>query len=361
MINSALKPDKTSHKFLPSNEELDAFRQVGDQEADAIIEELMEVGKKEELYKVFKARTFKDIALLKITNEKLRSFLESNNQLPEWVNSSQMKIAGELFRKRANDFLFVLGTVSLPYCYAGAKGATALYHTEKIRKNTELRLLDTTYFVVEIMGENAFNDSGDGFLLVKQVRLRHALARYFLKKIPAIQELEETPVNQEDMAGTNLAFSYILLQAMGKIGVKLSLTEKEAYLHFWKVMGYLLGIKLSLLPSSLKGAFWLEKQIAMRQFYPSLEGKSLTKQLISHYKNTIPNTGTKILMQPLIAYLNGKEVSDVIGISDSNRNSTLQKIMVLLPLFRKYIFPPAQPYSTIKNQILNRMELINKI
>ena len=163
-----------------------------------------------------------DKGLVKIEDQMFRAFIETENKLPDWAVKRKMESASALFRSNGNEFLFMLGIVSLPYCYAAANGAKVLYHTEKIRKNTEKRLLDTTSFIINIMKEDAFDAGGNGFLVIKQVRLRHALARFHLKNVPEIQKLNEVPLNQEDMAGTNLAFSYVPLKAMPLIDVHIS-------------------------------------------------------------------------------------------------------------------------------------------
>jgi len=272
-----------------------------------------------------------------------------------------MDQAATLFRGNGNEFLFMLGIVSLPYCYAAAKGAIALYHTEKIRKNTEKRLLDTTTFIIEIMKEEAFAPEGGGFLAIKQVRLRHALARHYLQKVPAIRKLSEVPINQEDMAGTNLAFSYVALRAMPSIGVSIDSETQNGYLHFWSVVGAMLGLDTALLTPDLKSAYHLERTISERHFYPSNEGRVLTDQLLSHYKEQIPNKMTTVLIRPLMRYLLGKEVSQIIGLGSGTVFNPFDQMMRLLPVFKKYIFPPVQSFDFISEQIDKRQKAMAKI
>ncbi len=332
-------------------DKFDDFRQIGDNSADAVVHHLMTGGKASELYQFLKARSWQDLELTQIEDQWLKAFIETENKLPDWAEMHKMENASALFRSNGNEFLFMLGIVSLPYCYAAANGAKALYHTEKIRKNTEKRLLDTTSFIIDIMKEDAFYSGGNGFLVIKQVRLRHALARFHLKNVPDIQKLNEVPLNQEDMAGTNLAFSYVALKAMPLIGVQISKETQNDYLHFWAVIGFLLGLNRDLLTMNLKSAYQMERRIAHRQFKPSFEGKMLTEKLVSHYKEQIPNKMTTILIKPLMRYLLGVEVSTMIGLSGGITINPLDKIMMLLPMFKKYIFPPVQSFEFIADQI----------
>jgi len=353
-------PSKNNGGINSRSYDFDSCRQVGDPQADRLVKHLMTTGKASELYQIVNAKTWKEIHDSSINDQMLKEFLHKDNTLPEWADSDKMKQAAALFRSNGNEFLFMLGIVSLPYCYAAAKGAKALYHTEKIRKNTEKRLLDTTSFIIDIMNEDAFADGGKGFLVVKQVRLRHALARFYLQKDPEIIELKELPINQEDMAGTNLAFSYVALKAMPLIGVQFSTDIQNDYLHFWAVIGSLLGLNSDLLVKDLKSAFWLEKRIAHRQFKPSPEGKELTEQLVSHYKDQIPNKMTILLIKPLMRRLLGDEVAKLIGLNGKVTFNPLDKIMVLLPVFKKYIFPPVQSFDIITEQISIRQKQLEK-
>jgi hypothetical protein len=351
-----MKPQKSLVKSLrlPATKELDAFRMKGDAVSDLMIEDIMRQGAKEELYLFFSCKSWEDVQSLKLSNEGLASFIHIGNELPAWADERKMHEASALFRSNGNEFLFMLGIVSLPYCYAAAKGAVALYHTEKIRKNTERRLLDTTTFIIEIMKEEAFASDGGGFLAIKQVRLRHALARYYLQKIPAIQELGETPINQEDMSGTNLAFSYVALRAMPSIGVSIDSETQNAYLHFWSVVGAMLGLDSSLLAPDLKSAYHLERVISERHFYPSEEGRVLTDQLLTHYRQQIPNKMTTLLIRPLMRYLLGKRVSSIIGLDAGVVFNPIDQVMQLLPVFKRYIFPPVQSFDFISEQIDKR-------
>ena len=336
------------------NFQLDAARQEGDAKADEVVQYVMENDLKASLYDAMSAKTFADVKAATSKAPLLAAYFEGDNELPDWADHEKMEKASSLFRDNGNEFLFMLGIVSLPYCYAASKGALSLYHTEKIRKNTEARLLDTTSFIVDIMQESSFSEGGKGFLVTKQVRLRHALARFYLQKIPAILELNEKPINQEDMAGTNLAFSYVALREMPKIGVRVSKEIQDAYIHFWSVIGYLLGLKKSLLPNNIREAFWLEKRISHRHFSQSKEGQELTKQLINHYKENIPNKATIALINPLIRHLLGKEVSEIIGLRLAGAKYPADYLMTLLPAFKKFIFPPVQSFDVIVEQIEQR-------
>jgi hypothetical protein len=148
----------------------------------------------------------------------------------------------------------------------------------------------------------------------------------------------------------------VALKAMPLIGFNISTEIQNDYLHFWSVIGHLLGLNKDLLAIDLKSAFWLEKKIAMRQFKPSFEGEQLTEQLVGHYKEQIPNKITTLLIKPLMRHLLGEEVSGMIGLKNKLLPNPIDKIMLLLPIFKKYIFPPVQSFEVIRDQINLRQQ-----
>ncbi|SEI89381.1 hypothetical protein SAMN05192553_101734 [Cyclobacterium xiamenense] len=338
---------------------LDAFRLTGDPEADKLVETILGTDQKQKLYMALRCKSWEEIKTSDI-DDPLNDYFMIGNVLPDWAYEEEMEKATALFRSNGNEFLFMLGIVSLPYCYAAAKGAISLYYTEKIRKNTDARLLETTAFIVEIMKPDAFRKNGTGFLALKQLRIRHAMARYYLKNINAINELNEKPINQEDMAGTNLAFAYMAIRAMPKIGVRIPKDSANSYMHFWAVVSHLMGIEEELLPKTMIEAFHLEKKISERQFRSNREGKELTKQLIGHYKTNIPNIATVQLIRPMIRYMVGDKVAGTIGLKNNTLCDPMGRLMGLLPLFKRLVFPPFQSFESIVKQIEARLQILAK-
>ena len=52
------------------------------------------------------------------------------------------------------------------------------------------------------------------------------------------------PVNQEDMVGTLLTFSAVILDGLKKMGFSISTSDADAYLHAWNVVGHLSGVEI---------------------------------------------------------------------------------------------------------------------
>lgn len=242
------------------------------------------------------------------------AFLQDAAKLPEWADQKLMVGGAAFFAKHATQIMTLLGLLSLPYCYAAAKGAMVLYLSEMMRNNTGKRLSDTAFFVWEVMNPNAFTTNGNGFQEILKVRLRHAAARYYTLKSGRWDNQLGAPINQEDMAGTNLSFSLIVIRGLRKLGVTIMNQEQTAFIHLWLVIGYKLGMHQDIIPSNIKSVQNLEQAIRRRQFQASMQGEALTTSLTDYIQVAQADKANKPEILGLMRHLLGNEVSDMLGI-----------------------------------------------
>jgi hypothetical protein len=169
---------------------------------------------------------------------------------------------------------------------------------------------------LDIFKPGSFTSQDAAYLSCAKVRLIHGYSRYFIRKYakdwdPAFGE----PINQEDLLGTNLAFSHIVLRGMTKMGLSPNAKEHQALLLYWKWIGELMGVETSLWPSSPKEAFELDRLIRKRQLKPSEAGKKLTRALLEFYQKNIPDTLLTAQLESILAFFLGKEASKAVGLS----------------------------------------------
>jgi hypothetical protein len=126
-----------------------------------------------------------------------------------------------------------------------------------------------------------------------------------------------TPINQEDLAGTRLAFSYIVANSLPRLGVRLPAKDVDAYLHLWNVIGHLMGVDDELLVHGKADAEALVEAIRRRRFKASCEGKVMTKALIDLMDEMTPFHSFQETIPPLIRHLIGDDVADMIDVPES--------------------------------------------
>jgi len=309
---------------------LNQFRQLGDQLADDFVTLYFSDSEK-------KKKLNQALAELK-TNANWPNFLL---QIPEaaWFDSELLRLGNfdillrnrvlKFYNQKSAYILQLLGLLSLPYCYAAADGAMVLYQTERMYKDVAKRLEETGMFVASMMNPKGFDNDGDAKIQLFKVRTMHAAGRFYLQKSNWDNSLG-LPVNQEDMAGTNLSFSLIVIRGLRKMGFTISYQQQMDYIVYWSWLGGILGLNEALLPKDGKQAFDLEKAISDRHFKPSEAGKQLTKSLLQCFYNLNDEKQIKNAeIAGFMRFLLGDDVSNLLDIPKANFPLSKQLLLKL--------------------------------
>lgn len=290
-------------------------RLLGDPEADRFITRLFaDAAQKEDLQEALKNINNNGSLIAFKAAYPGYDFITRSNKLPEWAEIRKMKAGAVFFSRHSEIIMSLLGLMSLPYCYTAANGAMVLYLSERIKNDTTKRLFETALFVWDVMAPNAFMDGGKGFSEILKVRVMHAAARYYTLKSGKWDDAWGVPINQEDMAGTNLSFSLIVVRGLRLLGFSVSKEEAEAFLHLWNVIGSLTGLSEDLIPENPKSAQRMDRVISERQFTASAHGQELTRSLTQHILSVNKTKATANDILGLMRYLLGKGISDQLGI-----------------------------------------------
>ncbi len=319
---------------------LDQQRLQGDKEADLLVSTIFAANQQAELYKSFRLDAHQ-IRALEETG--LKKFLISKRLKLSWYDQDRLLRGQKIFKQYAQEMMTLLGAMSLPYCYAASPGNKALYLSEKMRQATGKRLVETAGFVINVLTPESLNDEKEGQLHINKTRLIHALSRYHLQQTDWNMEWG-LPINQEDMAGTNLAFSYIILLGMQQAGFGLSKQEKEDFLFVWRYIGYQLNIEEGLLPESFAEATLLTQVIKERNFRKTDEGIALTNELLAYFKMVIPPQQAAFISAQ-IRYCLGKEVADYIGLQPEPFKDKITSIVNSLKAIQNRISSPSNSYN----------------
>ena len=245
----------------------------------------------------------------------LKSFFDFYLEKAKEYSEPELRPAQDFFEEKGDLYLAMLGFYSLPYCYAFADGAQVLVRSNRILDQIGERLGETASFVLEIFRPGAFSIQDSAYLICAKVRLIHAFSRYFISQYAKDWDLAYgQPVNQEDMLGTNLAFSHIVLRGLGKMGATPSEKEYESVLIYWKWIGKLIGIDTQYWPTSTKEAFELDKLIRKRHLKSSEAGQRLVAGLLHFYQKTIPDPVLNSQAEGILSFFLGKEASEALAL-----------------------------------------------
>ena len=299
--------------------------------------------------------------------------------VPEWVDQKKLERASEIWNENMIAIIGVLYAGSLPSCYLIAKGIPTLYDTGKLGQHRFIyqRIYETGLMLDAVMEPGGLhlirdvNDAdnhlgkryvwGRGFIAARKVRLLHAAMRTMLlhpeKSLPPqahasakfanssigaltadirtkpynVAELGK-PVNQEDLAYTLLTFGYTIPAGLRKWGCRLNDDDCEAFLHAWRLVGHIMGVRAELIPQNFSKAAEFYATVKTRQARPCLQGPKLMRSLTMFLQDYLPPFLMRDLPLMLVGtQLTKAEVADIRP--EKTRNPSLRMRFLIRGVF----------------------------
>lgn len=304
-----------------SNEKLDAMRLVGDPTADAVIKALSDA-QEEAASRLFgKMMRTDDPVPAGLPAEAERYFVETAT-LPPWADPELIRQGERVFAKYGLELTASLFCAALPQCYAAKKGVLVLTSTGRmLGHGLERRIMETAQFLVDVVDEGGLEPNGRGVRAAQKVRLMHAGVRELVRenamKIGYDEAERGVPVCQEDLAFTLMTFSFVMIEALARMGIPISTSDKEAWIHCWRVVGYLMGVLEENNPVDYADAERFTEAFRAHSVGASEEGALLTKSLVDFMKREIPGRAFDGIPAALIRHLNGDALAEMLGVERS--------------------------------------------
>ena len=299
----------------------------------------------------------------------LENYLQAAYNLPDWADREKLARAEQLFTEYGALSATMLFCSSLPECYVIPDLAAVLQVTGKLERHTEYRIRATGAMIFPVMMRGGLTaPEGGGVAQILKVRLIHATIRNLILRgspeaavaalgasrngptlqfaadagvVPPLAGMsapgnmhqalfahgwktgaEGLPCNQVELAYTLLTFSYVFLRSMHKLGLPLSATDEEAYLHSWNVSAHLLGIERELMANTMEEAKalftcmqargradWLKRPA------PPDPRPKLGNALMQSMEQVIPFHAVKSFPVLLTRYLCGPDTSRDLGLN----------------------------------------------
>jgi hypothetical protein len=268
--------------------------------------------------------------------DELKSYFEQTAILPDWADPDLMDLGQQVYLRYGFFISLLLSYKSLPECYACAKGAEVLHRTARLNEEHgsidtySRRIAETAQFVFYAMSPGGLGEKGRGMHATQKVRLIHGVIRYHLNKAGWETEDWDEPVNHADMAGTLMAFSALILEGMELIGLRLTDTEKEAYVHCWCVVGHIMGFGDEMMPRNAADASALGHAILDDQIAESPQGKGLMSALLVFCNyNARPFLGEKSNIR-MMRMMMGDQLSDMLGVPTVEGTEKMKKRLQII-------------------------------
>jgi len=158
------------------------------------------------------------------------------------------------------------------------------------------------------------NAHGKAREALTRVRLLHAGLRHWLVASKRYTRTDEVAINQHDLAITLALFGYTNVRSLGLMRVNLTKEEVDAYLHMWRLSGFVLGIDESLLPVSYEDQEEFFLASCVDQAKPEWIPRQTTylldafaKQASTNTWGVIPFTVAQTFLHQITRFLSGDD------------------------------------------------------
>jgi hypothetical protein len=266
---------------------LDRCRQEGDPRADAVVQQLLADKRFDAIEALMGPLVVDDAPVAPGMPAYLDTFLR-DTALPT-VRPADIALGQQVFAQHGPEICLLLACYALPAAYAAKKGVKVLHETAYLAKRPNRRIAETGQMVIDVMTPGGLTGTGLGIRSAQQVRLLHASVRQRILARPDWDTANlGVPINQEDLLGTLMTFSWITLDGLARMGVALTDAEAQSYLDAWRCVGSVMGIRDDLIPSTVAEAQALTALIQRRQIVPSDEGREMMAALLGMLASNIP-------------------------------------------------------------------------
>lgn len=278
---------------------LDKIRSHSDELANDCVRRLRsDRVKTAEITSVFRQMQYNGAPIPDKTPDALREFLERTKNLPtspDPIDSNRLTEGQSFFMLQSVPSALVLACKSIPEGYAAPSLARILNISGQLRDNPYHRLMGTLRFLIDVASPGGFevpekaegttkvalekliadgkqslsvgqlkliNNLPRAIITTQKVRLMHAGVR--INVAPEWEDYDEyvrkygTPINLEDMLGTMIGFSMLVVAGLRKLRVTpeqkagVYTDEEEAYYYVWRTFGRMFGIYPTGQPNSIE-------------------------------------------------------------------------------------------------------------
>ncbi len=256
---------------------LDRLQLQGDELADATVAEIARKGDDAVVNHVFRLMRYNHQPLPPGTPPEIRTFFEQTDKLPPDTDMERLDRGTQAFMSVVFESGSIMLTRSLPAGYASPRLSKTLCISNDLGNAPYRRVLAVIQLLLDVAGGRGFEPGGKAVMAAQKMRLLHAGVRHVTLKpawIPDFtEEMGGVPASQEDMLGTLMGFSYLVIDGLRRIIGIIDDREAEDFYYMWQVYGVMMGIhppgeagSFEYIPSNLDEAGEFYESYARRHY-----------------------------------------------------------------------------------------------
>lgn len=308
---------------------LDVLQSQGDSLADRTVARLEAEHGVEEVNQIFKTMYASESPIPEGAPAAFREFVAATGELPSDIDPERLERGGKVFLEHAFSAAVVLLASSLPAGYSAPRLSRILTISGDLHKYPYKRLMGVLQLLVNISVPRSFRPQGEAVIMAQKMRLLHAGIRTVVPKYrPDFAEEYGVAVSHEDMLATIMGFSWLVIDGLRVLDVRLSQQEEEDYYYLWRIFAQMVGIHPDgepesgeYVPQSVADAAAFYESYARRHYVGASEnrdGVCLSKDNLRMLEDLIPGPlkllGFKKLPRVLMHELLGDEGMARVGL-----------------------------------------------
>ena len=265
---------------------------VGDPEADAVVEDLSSLGRAEAA-RFINAAMEQQEDVLRDAPKSLTAFFERLEVRPDWFDADAALIGSRIFYDYPYVFTASLVGAGLIEGFT-SNIAKSFFYTGRLIEGDQgvRRLKQNNRHQVELYLPGGLERHGEGWKLTVRIRLVHAQIRRLIAGQPDWDAGAcGVPISAAHLALANTVFSARVLHHTGRLLLtRFRAEEREGMMALWRYVGHLMGVPETLLASSEEQAKRIFKIGMTCEPLPSIESVAMANTLI-HAAPVLVNMG----------------------------------------------------------------------
>ncbi|TPX32131.1 hypothetical protein SmJEL517_g04702 [Synchytrium microbalum] len=288
------------------------------------------------------------------TSEAAKLFWDSVNQVPEWVDHELLELGQLTFWRHAPAIQIILLFGTLAGGFSNPRINRVLIRTGYLANPTKIyrRLLETAQMVNEVMLPGSLKPGSSGWESILRVRFLHSAVRLRQARATANKSKSskllshELAINQTDQIGTILGFQCTVITGLTYFGIHLTVKEREAYTHLWRLVGYYMGVDDECNPCNqgFETSTAILRDYLRLYFRPDDDGSRLSNGVLKAVSERPPSNIPIEYSAAMSRVLISKKLADALKIPQTSFGWTLlaRFSFFSIRLFNAYAYLPGR-------------------
>jgi len=209
-------------------------------------------------------------------------------ETPEWLEPEKLALGAKVFRRWGTDLFHFAGAITLQGYQENSVAKPLAFTGTYTGESAARRFLETAQFWLDVSKPGGLLPGGEGVKTALRVRIMHVFVRKRLLEHPKWDlDAWGVPISQGDALLTLMGGSFLPGYLLKLMGYRTTREEIEATLHFWRYVGYLVGVQPRWYPQNVEEALGLMFTATVKGVRCSGEdGKNLAHSYLASYASS---------------------------------------------------------------------------